>query len=412
MNTESLRRLAERAEGVEGRPADRLAEVHGRIRRARRRRTAIGVSTAAVAVALVVAGVSLSGATERTREPVGPSTPQPTPTETVEVPTGQVTIQPEIDAGDIRGWELVASRTNRQPGHAGATDLSLTVETGGLHGFQSDVVSFCHGDPDTWWILTMDLGGVDGGRNADGSLQDGTRAMFGTCSQDDPTTLPGPTGNIEPQTRNYRERASANPMRMFLTSALTPAAQECLGRTGDTDACLSTHGLTPLAGTDADFGFGVYEHRAAPVVLSGPNIESQALTMAGGVEYLVDRAVLAAPGSSRLVVQLPASDRSRIVAVTSSETAALEDCADRVVQGKPPGSPQEEKAQTYEVMRRCGTEVELRIDGERPPAVEHDFYFGEQQVVLPPGDAVTVTVEVVKNDPRNVRYAIVIWEAR
>lgn len=43
---------------------------------------------------------------------------------------------------------------------------------------------------------------------------------------------------------------------------------------------------------------------------------------------------------------------------------------------------------------------------------DHDFALGEQQVVLPPGDAREVTVAVVKNDPRNVRYALVIWEAR
>jgi hypothetical protein len=412
VNTESLRRLADRAEGVEGRRADRLTEVHGRIRRARRRRAAIGAVTAVATVALVVAGVALAGSTDRSQEPVGPNTPQPTPTETVEAPSGQVTLRPEIGPGDIRGWELRASRTNSEPDYAGATDLSLTVETGGLYAFQSHIVTFCNGDPNTWWVLTMDLGGVEGGRNPDGSMQDGTRGMFGTCSQDDPIEVPGPTGNIEPQTRNYREAAMAYPLRMFVTDEVSTAAQQCLNRTMDTDACLSTHGLTPLGDTDATFGFGVYEHKAAPVVLSGPNIESQALTMADGVEYLVDRAVVSAPGSPRLVVAMPASDRSRIVAVYASGTAALEECAEGLGHRKPPQSAEEEQAQVEEFDRKCNTELELRLDGQRPPFPEHDFYFGDQQVVLPPGDARTVTIEVTKNDPRNVRYALVIWEAR
>jgi hypothetical protein len=412
MNTEDLRRLAERAEGVEGRQADRLSEVHGRIRTARHRRTAVGAAAAAgVAIALVAGGAALTGSTDNTQEPVDQNTPRPAPTETVEAPAGQVTLRPEIGPGDIRGWELRASRTNTQPGFTGATDLSLTVETGGLLAFQSHIVTFCNGDPDTWWVLTMDLGGVEGGRNPDGSMQDGTRALFSSCAQDDPTEVPGPTGNIEPPTRDYREVARTYPMRMFVTGALSQAAQQCLSRTADTDACLATHGLAPLADSDAVFGFGVYEHKAAPVVLAGPGIRSQALAMADGVEYLVDRAVVSAPDAPRLVVPLPASDRPRIVAVFASETAALEVCAARLGNDIP-SSPEEEQAQVEEFDRRCATELKLRIDGRRVPYQEHEFYFGEQQVVLPPGDAREVTVEVVRNDPRNVRFALAIWEAR
>lgn len=409
MNTEDLRRLADRAGHVEGRGEDRLTDVHARIHRVRRRRTALGATSVVVAVMLVVAAVTLSASTDRAEKPIGPNTP--TPTRTVEAPTGQVTILPEIGVGDIRGWELLAGRTNTQPNQVGRTDLTLTVETGGLTGFQSEVVTFCKGDPGTWWVLTMDLGGMDGGRNPDGSMQDGTRGMFGACSPDDPDAVPGATGNIEPSGRNYREAPMAYPMRMFVTPELPAAAQRCLDRTADVGACLSAHGLAPLDETDARFGFGVYEHKAAPIVLRGPDIESQALTMADGVEYLVDQAVVSAPGSSRLVVELPASERSRIVAVTTSETAALEDCAERLGHRKP-RSPEEEQAQLEEFQRRCSTEVELRVDGRRPPSTEYEFHFGEQQVVLPPGDARSITVEVVKNDPRNVRYAVVVWEAR
>ncbi len=354
------------------------------------------------------------GTTERTREPVDRKTPRPTPTQTVETPSGQVTIQPDIGPGDIQGWEVRGSRTNAQARFAGATDLSLTVETGSLNAAQSHVATFCNGDEDTWWVLTMDLGGVEGGRNPDGSMQDGSRALFGPCSQDDPTAVPAPTNNIEPWTRNYRELPRAYPLRMFVTGELSPVAQKCLRRTVDTGACLSAHALAPLKDTDATFGFGVYEHRAAPVVLRGlgGGIQSQALTMADGVEYLVDRAVLAAAGASRLVVQLPPSDRPIILAVVRSETAALETCADQLNLKEPPSNAQEEKVNFEKFDRQCTAEVELRVDGQRVPHQEHDFYFGEQQVVLAPGDAREVTIEVVKNDPRNVRYAVVVWKAR
>ncbi len=53
--------------------------------------------------------------------------------------------------------------------------------------------------------------------------------------------------------------------------------------------------------------------------------------------------------------------------------------------------------------RRCLVDLELRIDGKIA-----DF---DGQIVVPPG-AHEVTVEVVRNDPRNVRYSLVIWKER
>ena len=71
MNAVDLRRLAERAEGIEGRQGARLTELHGRIRTARRRRTAVGTAAAAgLAVALVSGGVVLNGSIDRTDPPV------------------------------------------------------------------------------------------------------------------------------------------------------------------------------------------------------------------------------------------------------------------------------------------------------------------------------------------------------
>ena len=412
MSTEELRRLAVRAEDVEGRQAGRLDEVHARIHAARRRRAGVGAAAAAaVVLAVVAAGVAITGGTERTQDPADRRTPRPTPTERVEVPAGQSTVRPDIGSGDIRGWDLRGSRTNARPGPSGATDLSLTVETGGLglySGGQSEVATFCHGDPDTWWVLTLDLGGVDGERNADGSMQDGSRGAFGRCSPDDPTTVPPATGAIRPW--QWDEAARAYPLRMFVSDALSPAAQRCLRGTTDVQACLDTHGLAPSADTDVTFGFGVYEHREAPIVLTVPGARFQALAMAEGVEYLIDRAVVSAKGASRLVVRLPASDRSRVVAVFRRETPAMEDCARRLGHTRP-SSAQEERAQQEELQRRCVNELRLRVDG-RPPSVREELAFGEPQAVVPPGGAHDVTVEVVKGDTRNVRVVVAVWEER
>lgn len=72
MKTADLRRLAERAEGVEGRPGDRLAEVHARIRTTRRNR----VGAAAAVIAALIAAASIVVTIDPSPpEPVGPPYP-------------------------------------------------------------------------------------------------------------------------------------------------------------------------------------------------------------------------------------------------------------------------------------------------------------------------------------------------
>ena len=79
MNPENLKVLAERAATVEGRPVERLDQVHARIRRARRRRQVGAVVTAVVAVVLALTvGVGLLAVTRPDRTP--PATPAPRPT--------------------------------------------------------------------------------------------------------------------------------------------------------------------------------------------------------------------------------------------------------------------------------------------------------------------------------------------
>jgi hypothetical protein len=80
VNAEDLRELAQRAMGVEGRPATRLAEVHSRIRWARRRRQAGAVAATVVAVVLALtAGSAVVKLTDADPPPVTPPSPSPKP---------------------------------------------------------------------------------------------------------------------------------------------------------------------------------------------------------------------------------------------------------------------------------------------------------------------------------------------
>ena len=80
MNTADLEPLAQRAAGVQGRPADRLREVHDRIRVVRRRRRAAGIlgGASVVAAAVTVAAIVLSPGGERSGPDPAPS-PSPSP---------------------------------------------------------------------------------------------------------------------------------------------------------------------------------------------------------------------------------------------------------------------------------------------------------------------------------------------
>jgi hypothetical protein len=43
---------------------------------------------------------------------------------------------------------------------------------------------------------------------------------------------------------------------------------------------------------------------------------------------------------------------------------------------------------------------------------DDELYIGQYQMVVPPGAAHEVAVEVTESDPRYVQYAVVIWEER
>ena len=177
------------------------------------------------------------------------------------------------------------------------------------------------------------------------------------------------------------------------------AAQRCL-KTTHAVSCPATHGIEPLAQTDAVFGFGDFEEKRTPYVLDVPGLAPyRALMIAGdGVEYLVDRAVIAADDSDQLVVRLPASDGRRIVGFGGMGTPEGRRCVDRL------GEPFAE-----EVSRICFLELRLRIDGVKPTPDER---YATGQSAVPAGEEHVVTVDVVEGDHRFVRPALLIWEER
>lgn len=409
MSIEELRRLAGRAEGVEGRQAGRLEELHGRIATARRRRAASAATTAALVVtALVAGGAILTQSRDQsdTTPPVQTPTPTLPPTPTGVTPDGQETVIADFGPEDVRAWELRGSHTNADAGSERATDLSLVVETGGLYAGQSHVVPFCKGGVDTWWVLTFDLDGVTGTFDPSKGAESGSRGMFGRCSPDSPSTVPPPTDLIDKN--RYNEAPFAYPFRMFVTDSLPAEARSCITGGEDAIGCVARSSLTPLGATEVTFGFGVYEHLRGPSVLEVLGWHFEALADIEGVEYLVDRAVLAPRGASRLEVTLPASNRPRLVALVTGLTPAYERCVEdldiAVVDAK--SATQEMEA----IEEQCENDLVLRIDGVR--ARTQDWYLGEQQALIPTGEAHVVTIDVTRNDPSNTRHALAIWEAR
>jgi hypothetical protein len=251
-------------------------------------------------------------------------------------------------------------------------------------------------------VFLTDLGGIDGQQNADGSMQDGSRGSFGRCSPDDPTSPRPPHLENDPGERF--DPAESYALRMFVTGPLSEEAQRCLESTHAV-SCPVTHGIEPLPETDAVFGFGDYVETRTPYVLDVFDWRYRALYVAGdGVDYLVDRAVFAAPDADQLVVRLPASDGRRIVEVVETGSGAPEQ--DRCFE-KAGGSYMEGNDPAN--YAHCLTELGLRIDGVRWQPPEDTEYRG---ALVPPGEEHVITVEVVQGEPRFVRYALIIWEER
>ena len=315
-----------------------------------------------------------------------------------EIPAGQTTITADIGPGDVQGYEVLATVTNQQPEHRNDTYLETTVTA---HVDTEYVVYDCRQHDVPTWIAVADGDLVgDGGGAADSY-------GFRPC-EDGPFSLALDTDVPESTFRLGMEQKTA---RIFAFAAPSAEFRQCIN--GDApDEC----GLPePMASTDAEFGFRIYAHAPAPYVLKlwdesvGEPNQFEALSSLQGVPWLVDRAVVAGDDADRLVFDLPESDTDYLVDVYTA-FPHRERCIMRNLDELPPieGAHFEFEAAVHEL---CGADVRLVVDGVEvrrdadPTARGHYMELGAQ---LSPGDAHRIEVEVVRGDPRNIRYAVVV----
>ncbi|HEY4313898.1 MAG TPA: hypothetical protein VGO19_00145 [Actinomycetes bacterium] len=372
-------------------------------RRRRTRRTRIATATAlAVAVTVAVTVLATSGGDVRSDPlPVAPS-PSPTPTEPFEIPAGQQTTTPEIRPGDVRGFAVLATVTNSQPGHQGDAELTATV-TSPVDAAYFSV--YCRGPSHLWYFWDRgDGGGGDG-----------------TCSPDADTTPRVLTGQVEGggdigELAHTQRGTESITVRMWITR---PSAAYLRCRHRDTEDCTSKYGLPqPTVSPEAQFGFGIYSHESPRALrlfagIADPtNYSYGAVSSIDKVAWLLDRAVAASPGADRLAFELPASDNEYLVDVYDAFGPHFERCVDQHAGELPDFETTDHNI--FEAVRDqlCYADLQLVVDGAPVPPDEADTvakgHFSELGARLPPGLVHRVEVRVIRGDPRNIVYAVIV----
>ena len=328
------------------------------------------------------------------RPPVAPS-PSPTPEERFQIPAGQRTITPDIRPGDVHGIDVLATVTNSQPAHRDDSELSTTVPT---HDGTAGVSTYCRADRDLWWFYDLDDGGVG----------------YDRCSPDAETTPP-PHGYINDEP--ISDRGTPLSMRMWIARP-SAAYLDCFH--SPTPDCNAVYGLPqPVVNPDADFGFQIYEHRAARPVLeildgarSGEPYVFEALSAIKGVAWLIDRAVVAAPDAARLAFEVPASDREHLIDVYDGPSHRYERCLTQHRDELPDFETTQSRVYFAAVDKVCGADVRLVVDGSPVPPdpgeLDSKDHFTELGARLSPGAVHRIEVEVVRGDFRNLQYAVVM----
>ncbi len=142
MNDVDLTYLADRADTIRGRPDQRLAEVHARIRSARRRRAVEAVAgTTAVVLALVVGIAAITGSTQRDNRPLPADSNSPTPSPTPD-PARKL-----VYSDDLRVRILTTTAVDGVPDirvgalQVGARSVAIDQKVEMVHGGWSIVVT-------------------------------------------------------------------------------------------------------------------------------------------------------------------------------------------------------------------------------------------------------------------------------
>jgi hypothetical protein len=363
--------------------------------RRRRTRRARIVTASALAVAATGAVVALAATGNNLRtdpSPVGPS-PTPTPTETFRIPAGQQTITSDLGPGEVHGYDVLATVTNTQPGNRGASELSATVPDSGS---AAAVSTYCRGGSDLWFFYDVGEGG--GG--------------FDRCSPDADTTL-APSFDIDELAWD-EPGGGTRTVRMWIARP-SAVLLDCLhSRSGD---CPSVSDVPPVVDPDAEFGFRIYDHvpELAFDLLedmgNGEPYPLEALSTLDGVGWRVDHAVTAAPGADRLAFELSASDSEYLLDVYTGKGPHFERCTVQHGDDLPDWESTDHNVYAAAVDKVCGADLRLVVDGTRvtpdkdPKAAGH---FMELGAGLEPGTGHQIEVEVVRGDPHNIQYAVVV----
>lgn len=379
------------------------AAVRASVNRTSRIRVIAGTAlAAAAAVIVIIVGSSLSHSSHRADLPV--EQPSPTPTERLENPAGQQTITPDIGPGDIRGFDVLATVTNTQPEHRRDTELSATVTA---HVDATNISHYCRShDVPTWFAY------ADGDLVSDSPGAAHDWWTIGKCVPDDPTTL-APNGELGDGVglRQFEQKT----VRMILIAPPTAELRACLAGDTGTDYCPLP---PPIAATDAEFGFRIYEEKPTPSVLelfddagNGEPFQFDALSSINGVGWLLDRAVVAAPDAERLAFELPASGEY-LIDVYAAEGPHHDRCMKQHADEIPDWETTDTHVYEAAVDKVCGVDLRLVVDGTSvaredvdPDATGH---FTELGALMSPGTDHRVEVTVVRGDPNNVRYAVVV----
>jgi hypothetical protein len=382
-----LTRLLELTEQIVPTAFDGLVDV--RRRRTGRTHAATAVGLAAAGVVAVVGALALADGDNRT-DPA--PTPTPTPSELFVVPDGPTTIPVDVQPDDVHGWDVISTVTNAQAAHRGDAELSttVTVNAAGVGGVNY-VDYFCRTTEKDIWLVHEEIDGAGG---------------YGPCESTGPMTV---------RPADIGQWSEAGPPEQLSVHAwltrVTPELEPCLEH-GTIDECFGRYGQ-PLAATDAEFGFRIYHHpRQRSVLTLWDAFTFEAHSTIDQKPWIVDHAVLAAAGSDRLAIALPDSRRQRLVGVHSLNGPHWNACIEehRAELPKPEGDLPWRNA----VDEVCGVRLWLRVDGEyvapRTVGMTDDGRagFGDPIMYVAPG-AHHVTVDVV-GDPRNVRYAVVLWK--
>ena len=365
----------------------------------RRRRTRgariATASTLAVAATAAVIALATGGHNLRTDPPpIGPSpTPTPTPTETFQVPAGQQTITSDLGPDDVHGYDVLATVTNTQPQNRGHSELSATVADSGS---AAAVSTYCRGGPDLWFFYDVGEGGWG----------------FDRCSPDAATTL-APSFDIDDLVSN-EPGGGTRTVRLWIGRP-SAALLDCLhSRSGD---CPSLSDVRPVVDPAAEFGFRIYDHVPELAfdlledVGNGEPYPLEALSTLDGVGWLVDRAVSAAPRADRLAFGLHASVSDYLIDVYTGNGPHFEQCTVQHADDLPDWESTDHNVYAAAVDKVCGVDLRLLVDGtpvsrdKDPHAAGHFMELGAR---LASATGHQIEVELVRGDPRNIRYAVVV----